>query len=993
MQTGLFERKAELGRIDALLALAQAGSGDMLLITGPAGIGKSVLLGVARERAHLAGMRVLSGSGRELEGGFSFGVARQLFEPLLADAEETERDALLAGAAHRALTALEGETGHPPPAVGSDPPFAVAHGLYWLAVNASGIAPVLLAIDDLQWADQASLRFVLYLAERLSGLPVALALSWRTGEAVPSATTDCLRRLEQIAAGGVVSPGALSPEAVGRLLSGAFGTAPGDGFTRSCHAVTGGNPFLVRELIETLRAEGIGPGEAGADRVAGLSPRSVAQEVALRVGRLEPAAGELARAAAILGDDAALRHAAALAGLGLADAAVCADRLAGIGVFEPGTPLQFVHAIVRTAVHDDIPQAERGLRHAEAARLLAAEGADPDVVCAHLLVCEPAGSLEVVDRLRGAAARAMRRGAPESAATYLRRALAETADVSVRAAVLHELGLAEKVLADPAAVQHLRESLELASDAVQRAAVAPDLAELLVLTGQWDAAAAFIQTALEGLAGGEAPQGKRARAAVVRLQTWLAGLAAFDPRLVDEFDQRVDQLLVTAREDPAEQRTLAAMLAGILAWRGEPAGTVLALLDHALDGNRLLTRADSHPLMVAQALIAPVWLDELTRAEALARQLFARARSQGSVAGLVVAACVGAAVRARHGDLVAAEGNVRMVVELSAEHGVAFAVPSALYCGVDALIERPELADVAAFASGIELDPGLAQTATGALLAEVRGRLALAAGDFAAARAELRSAAGVYEALHLLNPSTCWRSALALTLATDDPDEALRLASADLEQAQQAGLPRAAGVALRTRGMLTGGHQGLGDLREAAELLAGCGAGLEQARALIELGAALRRSNQRTSAREPLRQGLDLAYRCGAGRLAQRATDELRATGARPRRASLTGLEALTPSERRVAELAAGGMSNPEIAQAVFVTLNTVEGHLRHVYQKLSVSSRKQLPAALLSAVPYPPTSQAGQRATVAADARGPAAASGHRSPPGPGADPQRGDR
>jgi DNA-binding CsgD family transcriptional regulator len=993
MQTGLFERKAELGRIDALLALAQAGSGDMLLITGPAGIGKSVLLGVARERARLAGMRVLSGCGRELEGGFSFGVARQLFEPLLAGAGEKERDVLLAGAAHRALTALGGETGHPAAAVGSDPPFAVAHGLYWLAVNASETAPVLLAIDDLQWADQASLRFVLYLAERLSGLPVALALSWRTGEAVASATTDCLRRLEQIAAGGVVSPGALSPEAVGGVLSGAFGTAPGDAFARSCHAVTGGNPFLVRELIETLRADGIGPGEAGADRVAGLGPSSVAQEAALRVGRLGPAAGELARAAAILGDDAALRHAAALAGLGLADAAACADRLAGIGVLEPGTPLQFVHAIVRTAVHDDIPQAERGLRHAEAARLLAAEGADPDVVCAHLLVCEPAGSLEVVDRLRGAAARAMRRGAPESAAAYLRRALAETTDVSIRAALLHELGLAEKVLADPAAVQHLRESLELASDAVQRAAVAPDLAELLVLTGQWDAAAAFIQTALEELAGDDAPQGERARAAVVRLQTWLAGLAAYDPRLVAEFDRRVGQLLATAREDSSEQRTLAAMLAGILAWRGEPAGTVLALLDHALDGNRLLTRADSHPLMLAQALMAAVWLDELTRGEALASRLFAYARSQGSVAGLIVAACVRAAVRVRHGELVAAESDVRTVIELSVEHGVAFAIPSALYCGADALIERAELADVAAVATGIELDPGLARTATGALLAEVRGRLALAAGDFAAARADLRSAGEVYEALHLLNPSTCWRSALALTLAADDPGEALRLANTDLELARRAGLPRAAGVALRTRGMLAGGQQGLDDLREAAGLLASCGAGLEHARALIELGAALRRSNQRAAAREPLRRGLDLAYRCGAGRLAQRATDELRATGARPRRASLTGLEALTPSERRVAELAAGGMSNPEIAQAVFVTLNTVEGHLRHVYQKLSVSSRKQLPAALRSAVPYPPVSQAGQRATVGADARGPAAAPARRPPLGAGGDPHRGDR
>jgi len=425
-------------------------------------------------------------------------------------------------------------------------------------------------------------------------------------------------------------------------------------------------------------------------------------------------------------------------------------------------------------------------------------------------MCEPAGSLEVVARLREAAARAMRRGAPESAVAYLRRALAETADVSLRATLLHELGLAEKVLADPAAVQHLRASLELASDAVQRAAV-------------------------------------------VRLQTWLAGLAAFDPRLVGEFDQRAGQLLVTAHEDMAEQRTLAAMLAGILAWRGEPAGTVLALL------------------------------------------------------------------------------------------------------------------------------------------AEVRGRLALAAGDFAAARAELRSAAATYEALHLLNPSTGWRSALAL--AADDPDEALQPTNTDLELARQAGLPRPAGIALRTRGMLAVGPQGLDDLREAAEVLAGCGARLEHARALIELGAALRRSNQRTAAREPLRKGLDLAYRCGAGRLAQRATNELRATGARPRRASLTGLEALTPSERRVAELAAGRMSNPEIAQAVFVTLNTVEGHLRHVYQKLSVGSRTQLPAALRSAVPYPPMPQAGRRAAVAADARRPTAASARRPPLGQDADPGRGGR
>jgi DNA-binding CsgD family transcriptional regulator len=197
---------------------------------------------------------------------------------------------------------------------------------------------------------------------------------------------------------------------------------------------------------------------------------------------------------------------------------------------------------------------------------------------------------------------------------------------------------------------------------------------------------------------------------------------------------------------------------------------------------------------------------------------------------------------------------------------------------------------------------------------------------------------------------TCWRSALALAIAGEDRAEALRLAGAELADARRLGFLRAAGIALRTQGIVAGGEQGLTDLREAAGMLAAAEARLEHARALVELGAALRRRHQRAAAREPLRTGLDLAQRCGAIRLAQRATDELRATGARPRRAVLSGLEALTASERRIAELASEGLSNPEIAQALFITLNTVEGHLRRAFQKLSISSRTQLPAALAPA-------------------------------------------
>jgi DNA-binding NarL/FixJ family response regulator len=141
-------------------------------------------------------------------------------------------------------------------------------------------------------------------------------------------------------------------------------------------------------------------------------------------------------------------------------------------------------------------------------------------------------------------------------------------------------------------------------------------------------------------------------------------------------------------------------------------------------------------------------------------------------------------------------------------------------------------------------------------------------------------------------------------------------------------------------------------LHEAVEVLEPSPCRLEHAHALLELGAALRRSNRRVIAREYLRPGLEMAYQCGAAPLAERAAHELAATGARPRRVMLSGIEALTASERRVAELAAAGLSNPEIAQQLFVTRSTIETHLAHVYQKLSITSRRQLPDALGRPIP-----------------------------------------
>jgi DNA-binding CsgD family transcriptional regulator len=177
--------------------------------------------------------------------------------------------------------------------------------------------------------------------------------------------------------------------------------------------------------------------------------------------------------------------------------------------------------------------------------------------------------------------------------------------------------------------------------------------------------------------------------------------------------------------------------------------------------------------------------------------------------------------------------------------------------------------------------------------------------------------------------------------------EAGELADAELADVRVFGAPRALGIALRTAGLARGGKEGLALLRESVAVLDGSPALLERARSLVEFGAALRRSGERTTARDLLSRALELAARCDARPLADRAHDELKATGARPRRPWRTGLDALTPSELRVARLAAEGRSNRDIACELYVTLKAVEGHLARVYAKLGIEGRSQLPRAL----------------------------------------------
>ncbi len=225
----------------------------------------------------------------------------------------------------------------------------------------------------------------------------------------------------------------------------------------------------------------------------------------------------------------------------------------------------------------------------------------------------------------------------------------------------------------------------------------------------------------------------------------------------------------------------------------------------------------------------------------------------------------------------------------------------------------------------------------------VRGRLRRLGGRIIEALADAREGGARLGRMEVRSPAVVpWRSEAAMSLhALGRSDEAIALAAEEVVLSRQAGTPRALGFAQLAHALVAGGE--VPALREAVATLEATPAALEHARALAELGAALRRAGSRAEAREHLRLALDIAHRCGATVLEGQAQQELVAAGARPRTSALTGFESLTPSERRVAQFAAAGRTNREIAQALFVTPRTVEGHLTNVYAKLGVGSREEL--------------------------------------------------
>jgi DNA-binding CsgD family transcriptional regulator len=936
VQLDLLERDTELATVTGLIA-ASPGGGRLLAIEGPPGIGKTALMAAAKAMGQETGMQVLGGRGSELERSFSYGVVRQLFEPLLASLRAEERAELLAGSAALAAPLFD------PAQVGTEPApdssLATLHGLYWLTANLAAGRPLLLALDDLHWCDLPSLRWLAYLLPRMEGLDLLLVVSVRPAE--PGEDPGLIGQIVSDPLATIVRPAPLSTEAVARLLRESLSPEADDAFSAACQEATGGNPLLLRELVHAIADEGLAPTEANVPRLRELAARAGSRAVSLRLSRLPPEATTLARAVAILGDDADPRQAAALAGLDERTASEAAAALARVDVLRPQPPLGFVHPLIRAAVYETLTPLERDSGHARAARLLADAGAEPERVAAHLLRAPAAADAPVVGALRDAARRATSRGASESAVAYLRRALAEPPSAAERAELLLELGSAEALVDGDAAVEHLREAHALMDDPIRRAETAYLLGNLLFLLRGKEADAVYAQ-ALDELAGADA-----------ELEHLLEGGLIVSTIFVPSLHRAALERLARIRSRPADatlgEKTLLGLLAYHDARAGTPAAVTVPLARRALAEEMLVREnVDSAAFILPCAVLAMADLDEVL---AVYEGALAEAHRGGSSFAFAITKVFRAQTFVFRGDLAEAEAEGREALVAGEAWGTSarFLGHSAAFLA-EALMEQGKLDDAAATLARAGIGPSLPEDDPRLLFfPDVRGRLRLLNGDLAGGLAELLDTGRRFEAVESRNPAfMAWRSHAALALLQlGEQDEALRLAGEELELARTWGAPRALGAALRAAGLVEGGEHGLVLLEEAVQVLNNSPAKLEQAKARTELGAALRRANRRSEAREQLRHALELATICGAAPLAARAERELLATGARPRRIALSGVESLTPSERRVAEMAAEGPTNREIAQALFVTQRTVEVHLTSIYRKLAISSRSQLAAAL----------------------------------------------
>ena len=849
----LVERDDELHAVDAAVARVMTGEGGLVLFEGPAGIGKTRLLGELRNRAASQNVLVLEARASLLEREFAFGVVRQLLEPV-ADPSMLEGPA----AAARAVLSDAGTT---------EGTFPILNGLFRLVERLAATRPVALCVDDLQWSDPASLRFVAYLARRVAVLPVLVAATIRTGE--PDADEALLGELAQEPITIALSPRPLSAGATRRLVHRRLGADADAAFSAACHEVTAGNPLLLGQLLSALAAEDVSPTASAAAGVRDIGQVAVARTVLLRLRRLPDPAVAVARAVAVLGDQPGLPAVAGLAAAGEPAAAAAIQALSRAEILRGDEPLGFVHPLIRDAVYSELTAPERALEHARAARLLYELGASPERVAAQLLQTAPRRDPWVVARLREAAQVALRRGAPDAAMRLLERAQDEPPPPADRAALAFELGGSAAYVRGPAGVEPLERAYSELTDPAARARAAVRLSHLLLFVRSPAEGVALANRATAELPDGDGLDDFRDGLRAVRLVG--AAFGAVDPT---EF-RALDDVREGPRGIGPGGRALTAMSALAVALSCGPAAEASALAREAFSAG-LSAFEITAPVALASAALA---LGEPADGLEAIRRYAEHARRQGEILGSIGADLWGGIAQMWAGDLPAAMDLLERAHEGERLWGTK----------LDAV-----MAYSAAFTALVQLERGDPPATAAETLHRVHAddarpdgaRFWLASlAELALADGRPADALGVTERLAAARPPDThpvwapWRSLRSRALAgLGDAVEARRLALEDLDLCRRVGATWVVGRGLRVLAELSGPDRvEIG--REAVAHLGESSARLELAKARATLGDALAEAGSGAEARVEWDLAATLAAACGAAGLARRAAQA--AAGAR----------------------------------------------------------------------------------------------------------------
>lgn len=911
----LIEREDELVALGDILEAALSGRGRAVLVEGEAGIGKTRLLEAFRARASAAGVRVLYATADETDASVPLACARMLLA-------RATRDAASDGPARLGVLALN--DGLSDPSVQESRADEVVHALWWLVVELAEKQPLALFLDDAQWTDELSLRLMRMVARRAAELPLALFVAARP--AAPG------RRHSRLAAerGFVrVEPQPLSVSGTARLVEEIMGQGGPVATAARAHVLTAGNPLYLRELLEHARSRGV---DVLSDDVA---PPQLVRLVADRLERLTPAAAALARAVAVLATNADPNCARALAGLDATEASVAEEELRSERVLD-ARAYAFTHPLIAAATRDAIGAARAGQLHARAAALLITAGASYQRVAEHLMRAPPRGDATVVTTLRRAAATARRLGAPTTAARLLERAITEPPLAEDFDAVDFERARALLDADAEIGEQALTRVAQRARSASVRADAARHLARRLALDGRSTEAAVGLRAVVETL-------GATDRETRLELIVELAFVGSSD---LSTHQEAARMIALEAQHAPGQTPGERLVLVAANVLRGEnpadPAGAARELLALRLHRDYPGGFAVAGLTFSAAAMLVNV--DALEDAERAMDAL--RADAEAMVAPYLIVGSLWqqAQIAYQRGDLPGCELECRATIEGGGAFGRSLATPWLVMTLTEQdRLDESERALKSAGMLGSIPDSSLLTAALGS-----RGRLRLAQGDARRAVDDLATARDRSAAWFPKRVEPPWQPLLveALLLA-DRGDEAIAEVDAYAKLAADWGTRRALGHAARLRALNSPRLRAITLLEEAREHFAASQARLEFARCLTELGAHRRAAGDRRAARAILREAHDAAYACRATALCQRARAELLLTGGRPRPPAGAGAGALTPAERRVAEIAANGATNREIARRLYLSPKTVEMHLRSAYRKLDVAGRDALATVL----------------------------------------------